>query len=1174
MDQNQEKISPGRLIDIISVGDHTVDCMGLSGSEQAYFVSRLTMAHTESVVVIVPSTKDAEKYLENLRFFLGKNNPSPVYFPPYNILPFQQLSYHSETAARRIRSLYRLIVEDVPQIVVTTAAALLQRIIPKQELTDYAELIMAGEDIDRDLLVEKLVSGGYVRSAIAEEPGDFCVRGGILDVFSPLYSDPLRIELYGDTVESLRFFSAANQRTVKNIQEAVILPARETILKTECIDQIIGRIREQASRLDLPATKVRSLIDQVKNEGVFPGVEGLMPLIYPDLQTLFDYTSKHALFILTEPAELEKAANQSQEQASNCFVSACNDSRLCVEPERLYLTWSDAKKIFKHKKLLTVKQLSVSKGVLDNGQPSRAVNFTVKDNMEISLTLKRRRETALFSPLANWINDQKQSGCATLLVCKTSTQADRLKSLLLPYGIYLNFIEFFQDVKLGEPHAYACIGQISSGFVWPAESLAIITDTEIFGSTHRRRKKQMQKVQTELLAFEDLKKGDLVVHVEHGIGQYNGLVNLKLNGSNNDFLLIVYKDDDKLYVPVDRMSMAQKYIGVDGIEPVLDKMGGKSWDRIKARVKKSAERIAGELLKLYAERKIKHGHAFGQVDTDFFDFEAGFPYEETSDQLDAIEDVLDDMKSSVPMDRLVCGDVGYGKTEVALRASLMAVSDGKQVAVLVPTTVLAEQHFSTFSDRFERYPVNVACLNRFRSMRDQRKIIDDLKSGRIDIVIGTHRLLQKDVAFKDLGLLVLDEEQRFGVKHKEKLKKIRSTMDVLALTATPIPRTLHMSLMGIRDISVISTPPEHRKSIITYISEIDDAVISEAIRNELNRNGQIFFVHNNIHSIWAMAKHLKELVPGVRLDVAHGRLDDDMLEQVMLGFMNKEIDLLVCTSIIESGLDISSANTILINRADRFGLAQIYQLRGRVGRLDEQAYAYLFIPNESTLSKDARKRLKVLMEHSDLGSGFQIAMSDLKIRGGGTILGASQSGHIAAVGYDMFLKLMENSMAELKGEKIREPLEPEVNIALPASIPESYIQDIDQRLSAYRRLTKITELYEIADFKTEVVDRFGALPVEVSNLFLKIMLRVLAINAGVKRLDLRGSQLSLCFSEAHQKNPARIHDLIVSGGRRFEFTGDHVLTAELSKTNRAGLLTQTKNILKEIMQHVNDQEFM
>ena len=1170
MDQNQVKISPKRLIDLISDGDHTVDCMGLSGSEQAYFVTRLSRVYPGSIVVIVPSTKDAETYLEDLSFFLGKNHLSPVYFPPYNILPFQQLSYHNETSARRIKSLYRLIVEDAPKIVVTTAAALLQKIIPKQELSEYAELIMAGEEIDRDLLVEKLVSGGYVQSAIAEEPGDFCVRGGILDIFSPLYSDPLRIELYGDTVESLRFFSAATQRTVKNIQEAVILPARETVLKTECIIQIIGRIRKQASRLDLPATKIRNLIAQVKNEGVFPGVEGLIPLIYPDLDTLFDYMLKDSLFILIEPAELEKVANQFQEQASNCFVTACNDSRLCVEPDRLYLTWSDAQKKFTHKKLLTVKQISISKSLLYNGQSSLAFNFTVRDTMDIRLTLKRNREKALFSPLANWISDQKKTGCATLLLCKTRTQAHRLKSLLLPYGIHLKFVEFFTDVKLGEPNVYACIGQVSSGFVWPAESLAIITDTEIFGATHRRRRKPVQKVQRELLAFEDLKKGDLVVHIEHGIGQYDGLVNLKLNGSSNDFLLIVYKDNDKLYVPVDRMSMVQKYIGVDGIAPVLDKMGGKSWERIKARVKKSAERIAGELLKLYAERKIRHGHPFREVDADFFDFEAGFPYEETQDQLNAIEDVLNDMKSPVPMDRLVCGDVGYGKTEVALRASLMAVSDGKQVAVLVPTTVLAEQHFSTFFERFERYPVNVTCLNRFRSMGEQRKIVGDLKTGKIDIVIGTHRLLQKDVAFKDLGLLVVDEEQRFGVKHKEKLKKLRSTMDVLALTATPIPRTLHMSLTGIRDISVISTPPEHRKSIITYISEIDDAVISEAIHNELNRNGQIFFVHNNIHSIWAMAKHLKELVPGIRLDVAHGRLDDDMLEKVMLGFMNKDIDLLVCTSIIEAGLDISSANTILINRADRFGLAQIYQLRGRVGRFDEQAYAYLFIPNETTLSKDARKRLKVLMEHSDLGSGFQIAMSDLQIRGGGTILGASQSGHIAAVGYDMFLKLMENSMAELKGERVREALEPEVNIDLPASIPESYIQDIDQRLSTYRRLTKITALGEIDEFKMELMDRFGALPVEVSNLLLKIMLRVLAIKAGVKRLDLKGLQLSLCFSEAHQKNPERIHEINGPIGRRFKFNRNHVLTAELSKRNSAGLLSQTKIILKEIIQHVNN----
>lgn len=526
------------------------------------------------------------------------------------------------------------------------------------------------------------------------------------------------------------------------------------------------------------------------------------------------------------------------------------------------------------------------------------------------------------------------------------------------------------------------------------------------------------------------------------------------------------------------------------------------------------------------------------------------------------------MQAPTPMDRLVCGDVGYGKTEVALRASLMAVNEGKQVAVLVPTTVLAEQHFMTFSERFERYPINIQCLSRFRSLKEQRAITNSLKEGTTDIVIGTHRLLQKDVSFKDIGLIVIDEEQRFGVKHKEKLKKIRSTVDVLALTATPIPRTLHMSMMGIRDISIISTPPEQRHAIITYISEFDDVIISEAIKKELGRNGQVFFVHNNINTIYAMAAHLKELVPGVKTDVAHGRLDEKELEKVMLRFMNKETDLLVCTTIIESGLDVSSANTILINRADRFGLAQIYQLRGRVGRADEQAYAYLFIPSESTLSKDARKRLKVLMEHSDLGAGFQIAMSDLKIRGGGTILGASQSGHIAAVGYDMFLKLMENAVSELKGEPVADPLEPEINLNMSAFISESYIPDIDQRLSAYRRLAKMTDLRELAEFKAELTDRFGTLPAEAANLLLKIMLKVLSIKAGVKRLDLTENHLLCYFSETHQKNPFGIIDMITSDQDRFRFTSDHMLKVSLSK--RGSSLVQTKNILKQIAHRVNN----
>ena len=489
-------------------------------------------------------------------------------------------------------------------------------------------------------------------------------------------------------------------------------------------------------------------------------------------------------------------------------------------------------------------------------------------------------------------------------------------------------------------------------------------------------------------------------------------------------------------------------------------------------------------------------------------------------------------------------------------------------AVLVPTTILAEQHYATFCSRFDRYPVNIACLSRFRSPRIQRAIIQDMKAGKVDIVIGTHRLLQKDVVFNDLGLIVLDEEQRFGVKHKEKLKRLRSTVDVLALTATPIPRTLHLSLVGIRDISIISTPPEYRKSIMTFISEFDEAVIADAIRKELRRQGQIFFVHNNIHSIERMADKLRRLVPEVKLAVAHGRMEEDQLEEAMFFFMKKEIDMLVCTTIIESGLDIPSANTIIVNRADRFGLAQIYQLRGRVGRSDEQAFAYLIIPDESVLTKDAQKRLKVLMEHSDLGSGFQIAMNDLKIRGGGTILGASQSGHIAAVGYDMFLKLMENAIAELKGEAPLEPLEPEINVRISAFLPESYIPDIDQRMGAYRRLAKMTELQEVSEFNTELIDRYGELPKEAGNLLYKIVLKILAKKAGISRLDLTNHHLLLHFSVDHLKNSDSLVDLILSAPQRYAPQTDHILKVKLDGYRGRSPMSRAKNILKEIAQHV------
>jgi transcription-repair coupling factor (superfamily II helicase) len=1168
--QNQEIISYNELIEQLAERKRSIECIGFSGSDKAYLIAKFFLQQRVPLLVVASSTKQAEQLREDLRFFAGSSELPVLFFPPYNILPFKFLSYHNETAGHRIRVLYQLLEETAPSVVVTTVGALLQKLIPRHEISRYAELVIAGEEIERDYLISKLISGGYVKTAIVEEPGDFSIRGGIIDIFSPLYPDPLRIEFYGDFVESLRFFSASSQRQLKSINEAVILPAKEVILDKQLLPNIISSIRVLANELDVPVTHTRKVIDKLRNDEALSGIESLIPLIYPQLDTLFDYIPQNSLIVALNHEELEKAAGEIEKRVFNNYSSACDEKRLCVAPELLYQKWSRASAVLLEKKPLVFKMLEVSNR--QQTSPARPLQFnvTIGDNSDLSMALKNPAGNEnLFRPLVDWLEDKMRSGYTALAVCRTESQADRLQSLLDTYGLPMKRLEGFSEVQHNRGKLCVCIGQVSGGFVWSAQFLALVTDDEIFGVRHQRRKYTKPRPRTQLLDMQELKKDDLIVHDDHGIGQYGGLLKLTVAGLTNDFLVLVYKAGDKLYLPVDRMSVVQKYMGVDGVTPLLDTLGGKSWEKVKARVKKSAEKIAGELLKLYARRKIDRGYPFAAPDADLKEFEAGFAYEETVDQHKAIEDALEDMQNPTPMDRLVCGDVGYGKTEVALRAAFLAVNDGKQVAVLVPTTILAEQHYATFSSRFERYPVNIACLSRFRSARIQRAIVNDLKAGKVDIVIGTHRLLQKDIAFNDLGLLVLDEEQRFGVKHKERLKQFRSSVDVLALTATPIPRTLHLSLVGVRDISIISTPPEYRKSIITYISEFDDALIADAIKKELGRQGQIFFVHNHIRTINKIADKLRRLVPEVRLEVAHGRMAEDQLEEVMFLFMNKEIDLLVCTTIIESGLDIASANTIIVNRADRFGLAQMYQLRGRVGRSDEQAYAYLLIPHESVLGKDAQKRLKVLMEHSDLGSGFQIAMSDLKIRGGGTILGASQSGHIAAVGYDMFLKLMESSISELKGEATVESLEPEINVNLSALLSEHYIPDIDQRMSAYRRLARMMELQQIADFKSELIDRFGALPDEAANLLLKIILKVLAKKAGVARLDMMNQKLVFHFSESHQRNPAAMVDMIMDAPKRFDLSPEYVLKARLSSHNINTQLTEAKNLLKEIAQRVN-----
>ncbi len=1157
------------LSDILEKREGRVDLTGVSGSEKAYLVSRFFLNTSASVFVVLPDQKSALRFLDDLCFFMPGHESSLVYFPGYHIMPFKSLVYHSETSSKRLSALYRITSARDRIIVVTYVDTLLHRMIPRNVLSSSAELVINGEEIDRDLLISTLNAQGYTRVSLVEEPGDYSVRGGTLDVFSPGLGNPVRIELFGDYVESLRAFSPVSQRGIQELEEAVFIPASEAVVEKKHLPDILGRIRLAGARADMDAAKIRSSVEKVRDQGRFPGMESMLSLIYPELDTFFDYFPEKALLVLDEPGELEKKALDFEKKAFENYQAAVSDQVLCVDPESIYIGWEDVKSVMDRQNPVSFNHLHIEKSIPRH----KRIPLDFRDNSALTARLKREeKQDYILTPLADFISDSIKQGMAVIVACPGESRVKRLVSLLAPYGIEPEHLERFSDITGKKPGVFYVKENVSSGFSAADDRFVLITDQEIFGVKRQTSRPRRKRAVSEFITPEELKKGDIVVHLEHGLGRYDGLSTISVDGISGDFILITYRDEDKLYLPVDRMDMIEKYLGIEGYTPLLDKIGGKTWKKSRARARKEVEKMAGDLLTLYAKRRVKNGFSFSVSDGDFIRFEQAFPYEETPDQLKAIDDVIHDMEQDTPMDRLVCGDVGYGKTEVAVRAAYKAAKDGRQVAVVVPTTILAEQHLNTFRERLKDTAVVVEALSRFRTRKEQQDIIKNLESGQIDIVIGTHRVLQKDIAFKDLGLLVIDEEQRFGVRHKEALKSRRSTVDVLALTATPIPRSLHMSLTGMRDISVISTPPRDRQAIVSYISEYDDAIAAEAVRRELARGGQIFFIHNNIKTIFKTAERLQKLVPEARIGVAHGRLSEANLEKIMIQFINRDIDLLVCTTIVESGLDIPSANTMIINRADRFGLSQIYQLRGRIGRGEDQAYAYLFVPDEKRLTRDAKKRLAALMEHRDLGSGFQIAMKDLQIRGAGSALGGAQSGHIAAVGYDMFLKLLDEAVADLKGKPLVKTLEPEINIPVSASISEDYVQSIEQRLTIYRRLSQMTTLSEVADMQQELVDRFGRLPDEAGNMLFKIMLRVMAVKAGIKRLDLSFNFISMVFSEIHQKRPFNSVDSLPVLFLSHEFTAENALKIVLGRkrTSISKSLVEAKKILKHIALYVNN----
>ncbi|UFS72002.1 transcription-repair coupling factor [Geomonas sp. RF6] len=1134
----------------------TASVAGLKGSAPAYLLSRLLAAASAPLLIVTPDQDSADEMVRELRFF-SATPEEIVPFPAWDIAPMEAAPVHADVIGERLNALFRLL-DGRARAVVVPAQAALQRVMPRATLGEVSQYLVTGEELERETLLHKLVQLGYSQTPVVEDRSTFSVRGGILDVFPPDLEKPVRIEFFGDQVETMRAFDPLTQRSLEPVEELVLLPGREFILSEEVLKRFAPLLKRRCDEMGIGADRRRELLDQLQHGMYPPGVDFLQPLFHPGLETILDYGGGGAIRVLVDPAAFEDAAAKFSEQVSQGVARASLRDAVFCEPQQLYLSPGEFQRLLEKGKLLLLPQLEI-------GTEESTLRVVTEGNADLKLEIAPEGERAL-SGLTDRLSAFLAADYRVLIPCHQPGQARRLFELLSRYQLPLDVLEGGFNEALQRPGAGVeiLIGDIARGFRFPRERLAIIAEEEIFGKRVKRRALSETRKKQLLSSLAELKPGDHIVHVDFGVALYRGLKHLSLSGMEGDFLLLEYAGEDKLYLPVDRINLVQRYVGVEGSEPRLDRLGGPGWEKAKAKAKAEVQEMASELLKIHAAREIQQGYQFSPRDEMYREFEATFPFEETPDQANAIEDVITDMESIRPMDRLVCGDVGYGKTEVALRAAFKAVMDGKQVAVLVPTTVLAQQHSESFAGRFKDYPVRVEMLSRFRTAKEQKEILEGVKAGRVDVIIGTHRLLQKDVEFKDLGLIVVDEEQRFGVAHKERLKKYRAVVDILTLTATPIPRTLYMSLMGIRDLSIIDTPPVDRLAIKTFVSRSSDELIREAVMRELKRGGQVFFVHNRVQTIDAMAAELQRIVPEAKIGVGHGQMAEKELERVMLSFMHGESNLLLCTTIIESGLDIPSANTLIVNRADTFGLSQLYQLRGRVGRSKQRAYAYFLIPGEGAISPDARERLKIIQDITELGAGFRIATHDLEIRGAGDLLGARQSGDILAVGYELYVELLDEAVRTLKGEELPERVEPEIKLRVPAFIPEDYVPDPNQRLILYKKLAQPADEAQIDDISGELVDRFGALPQAVVYLLEVMRIRTLLKSLLVKEIEAAGGELVLSFHERTPVSPDAITALLKKEKGRYRFTPQFKLHAKLGDSSFDGVLAEARNLLKTL----------
>ena len=1094
---------------------------GLRAGGRALAIAETYRARPAPTVVLAPDGGEAEALAGDLAFFLGEGPATAALerrvhlFPAWDVPTFEPLSPSPPVVADRMAALFHL-TEGRDPIVVTTPEALMQRVMPRTAFGAALRYLVEGDEVDAGELAAHLTSWGYQRLPVVEDRGEFSVRGALIDVFPALESAPLRLELDGDRIESIRVFDPDSQRSHASREEVVVLPAREISLAALAAPEARRAIETRALEVGMPRLERHALADALANGLFVPGVELVAPYAHPEgLATLFDYLPAGARLWVDEPARVEgaweavwegAAVHAREAEAAGRFFTPI--AAWFVEPQAVRTALG----------ALPTVELEPLAGIGGVSGRLRVACHTLAD----LASLRASQATPTIKPFADRIREWTAEGRRTVLVVAGASQGARLQHLLAQHELEVPVATAPLPAVLAAPGTGPVIvdGALSRGFRLPGEPLVFVGEEELFGERRQHRRTRTVSAADVLSSLAELKSDDYVVHVDHGIGLYRGLRHLTVAGTEGDFLHLEYLGGDRLYLPVDRINLVQKYVGgSDGVKPALDKLGGTTWERVKSKTKEALLAMARELIDTAARRQVLDGRSYEQAgDPLYEEFTARFPFDETPDQERAIADVLADLARVRPMDRLVCGDVGFGKTEVAMRAAFAVVMNGRQTAVLVPTTILAQQHYDTFRERFAGYPVRVEMLSRFRSKAENLAMIEGLATGVVDVVVGTHRLLQKDVQFRDLGLLVIDEEHRFGVRDKERIKALRAVVDVLTLTATPIPRTLQMALTGIRDLSVIESPPVDRLAIRTYVTRADDDVVRDAILREIRRGGQVFFVHNRVESIDRQAAHVAALVPEARVIVGHGQMGERRLEQVMDDFMHQRANVLVCSSIIESGLDIPRANTIVINRADTFGLAQLYQLRGRVGRSNVRAYAYLLIPGEHLIGTDAHKRLAALQELDELGGGFRLAAHDLEIRGAGNLLGKQQSGQIRAVGFELYTQMMEDAVREVRGETLTAEVEPEIQLGIPAYVPETYVPDVNQRLVLYKRLAGIRRAADLDDIAAELQDRFGPVPPLVDSLLQVMSLRRTLKDLLVTAVRKRGEAIVF---ELHPETPVR-----------------------------------------------------